>query len=350
MSFSYRRRFLALFTVLIVASLTLPAMAQQTRQPLQVNPTAESVNEQKLLEALKPGSAPAVSGRISIPDTRAGSLIQPAGRDWQVWRNSTLPRIGAVAIVGMMVLLLVFLVVKGRIKVEAGMSGQQIQRFNSMERFAHWLTATAFVVLALTGLNITYGRHFLLPMMGADVFTLFAQWAKYLHNYMSFAFVIGLVLMFLQWAIYNIPTFRDIRWIAQGGGIFGKSHPPAAKFNAGQKFVFWVTILGGLTMAATGYAMLFPYYSVPEALPGNLSTYTTTIDGLQTVSWLHGLIGVLMIAMIVGHIYIGTIGMQGAFWSMGNGKVDVNWAKQHHSVWAARVVPKDVRTKPTAAE
>lgn len=348
MTFIFLRRFAAVLTVMLGLGVALPALAQQ---PTRVNPTADSVKEQQLLDALKPGGQQAISGRASIPDSRAPTLIQPAGRDWQVWRNSTLPRIGAISIVGMIIALLIFLVVKGRIKVEAGLSGQQIQRFNSVERFAHWLTATAFVTLALTGLNITYGRYLLLPVMGADAFTAFSQWAKYFHNYMSFAFVIGLVLMFVQWVVFNIPTFRDISWIAQGGGIFGKSHPPAAKFNAGQKLVFWVTILGGLAMAVTGYAMLFPYYAVPSVVPGNLTTYTTTIDGLQTMSWLHGLIGVLMIAMIVGHIYIGTVGMQGAFWSMGSGKVDVNWAKQHHSVWAARVVPKDVKTtKPAPAE
>jgi formate dehydrogenase subunit gamma len=341
------RQFSSVCAVIFAMVLAIPALAQQTRQPTQVNPTAESVNEQKLLEALKPGGAQAITGRATIPDSRAPALIQPSGRDWRVWRDTTLPRTGAFLMVGMVVALLAFLALKGRIKVEAGLSGQQVERFNSMERFAHWLTATAFVILAITGLNVTYGRYFLLPVMGPDAFTLFSQWAKYFHNYMSFAFVLGLVLMFVQWVFFNIPTLRDIRWIAAGGGIFGKSHPPAAKFNAGQKLVFWVTILGGLLMAATGYAMMFPFYQAP----GALAPYSGTMDGLQFVTFLHGLIAVLMIAMILGHIYIGTIGMQGAFWSMGTGKVDTNWAKQHHSVWADKVVPKSqAQSKPTPAE
>ena len=117
---------------------------------------------------------------------------------------------------------------------------------------------------------------------------------------MSFAFVLGLVMLFVMWVIYNIPTFRDITWIAQGGGIFGKSHPPAAKFNAGQKLVFWVTIIGGGLLAITGYMLMFPFYSVPGNIPGNLSTYTATIDGIQTVSVVHGLIALFMIAVIIG--------------------------------------------------
>jgi formate dehydrogenase subunit gamma len=350
MSATCWRRFLGACAVLLGLTVAVPAFAQQTRQPTQVNPTAEAVNEQKLLEALKSGGAPDVSGRITIPDSRAGSLIQPAGRDWQSWRQTTLPRLGAGAFATMIVALLVFLAMKGRIRVEAGLSGRQVERFNPLERFAHWLTATAFIVLALSGLNVTYGRQLLLPVMGADTFTAFAQWAKYLHNYMSFAFVLGIVLMFVQWVIFNLPLPRDFVWIAKGGGIFGKSHPPAGKFNAGQKLVFWITILGGLTMAATGYAMMFPFYSVPAAVPGNLSSFTTSVDGLQWVTWLHGLTAVLMITVIIAHIYIGTLGMQGAFWSMGTGKVDVNWAKQHHSIWAAHVVPKDGPAKPAPAE
>ncbi len=343
MTFASWRRIVGAFAVLIGLLIALPAIAQQ---PTRVNPTADSVNEQKLLEALKPGGPQAVTGRASIPDSRAPSLIQPGGRDWRVWRETTLPRIGAGTIMGMTVLLLAFFAMKGRIKVEAGMSGQQVERFGSFERFNHWLTATAFIVLGLTGLNVTYGRQFLLPVMGPDGFTAFAQWAKYLHNYMSFAFVIGLVAMFLQWVVYNLPMPNDIRWIAQGGGIFGKNHPPAGKFNAGQKLIFWVTMIGGFALAATGYAMMFPFYSAP----GSLAGYSGTMEGLQTMSVLHGVIALVMIAVIMAHIYIGTIGMKGAFWSMGNGKVDTNWAKQHHSIWAARVLPKDSPGKPTPAE
>ena len=343
MTFTFWRRLVGVCAVLIGLLVALPAFAQQ---PTRVNPTADSVNEQKLLEALKPGGPQAITGRSTSPDRRAPSLIQPGGRDWRVWRETTLPRIGAGTILGMIVLLIAFLAMKGRIKVESGLSGKQVERFGGFERFNHWLTATAFIVLGVTGLNVTYGRQFLLPVMGAEGFTVFAQWAKYLHNYMSFAFTIGLVAMFAQWVVYNLPMPNDIRWIAQGGGIVGNKHPPAGKFNAGQKLIFWVTMIGGALLAATGFAMMFPFYSAP----GSLASFTATIDGLQSVSVLHGIIALVMIAVILAHIYIGTIGMQGAFWSMGTGKVDANWAKQHHSIWAARVLPKDAPVKPTAAE
>jgi formate dehydrogenase subunit gamma len=343
MSFTCWRNVLGACALLIGIAVALPATAQQ---PTRVNPTADSVKEQQLLEALKPGGATAVTGRVSIPDKRGGSLIQPGGQDWRVWRQSTLPWIGAVSIVGMIVLLLGFLAIRGRIKVDAGLSGREVQRFNPVERFGHWLSATAFIVLGLTGLNTTYGRGLLLPVLGHEGFTAFAQWAKYLHNYMGVAFVIGLAMMFVQWVIYNLPMPNDFKWIAQWGGIFGKEHPPAGKFNAGQKLIFWTTILGGFALAATGYALMFPFYQAP----GGLAEYSGSMAGLQSMSEWHGLIAVIMIAVILAHVFIGTIGMQGAFWSMGTGKVDVNWAKQHHSIWADRVVPKDLPGKPAPGE
>ena len=326
------------------ALLTGTADAQQ---PTRVNPDGDAVSEQKLLDALK-GDQSNITGRISIPDSRAGSLIQPAGRDWRSYRDTTLPRVGLVSIVGMLVLLVAFLVLRGRIRVDGGLSGALVQRFTSVERFGHWLIATSFVVLALSGLNVTYGRQLLLPLVGPEMFTSISQIAKYMHNYMSFAFVLGLVMVFLMWAIHNLPMPVDFKWIAAGGGIVGDKHPPAGKFNAGQKLIFWTTILGGVSLAISGFGLMFPFYTLPAGVP--LGSYTSTIAGIQTLSMVHGLVAMLMIAVILAHIYIGTVGMQGAFWAMGRGMVDTNWARQHHSIWAERVLGKPAATKPTPGE
>lgn len=344
-SFDVWRR---LWLVLAMAMLAFTGISASAQQPTRVNPTESSVREKQLLDALKPGQDN-IGGRVSIPDTRSGTLIQPAGRDWRNWREVTLPRIGYGVIGGMLVVLVAFFLFRGRIKLSGGTTNETVVRFTSIERFGHWLTATSFIVLALTGLNVTFGRQLLLPVLGPEMFTLVSQWAKYLHNYMSFAFVLGLVMIFVMWVIYNLPMPNDIRWIAQGGGLFNDKHPPAGKFNAGQKVIFWSTILGGLALAVTGYMLMFPFYTPPAAGPVDLSAYTTTIAGIQFVSVLHGVIAVVMIAIILAHIYIGTVGMQGAFWAMGTGRVDRNWARQHHSIWAARVLP-DKAPKPAPGE
>jgi formate dehydrogenase subunit gamma len=175
-------------------------------------------------------------------------------------------------------------------------------------------------VLALSGLNITFGKDLLLPLIGPEAFTGWAQWAKYAHNYLSFPFTIGVVLILLMWIGGNIPNRTDVEWLKEGGGIVGHGHPPAKRFNAGQKLIYWIVVLGGGAVAITGYLLMFPFWG-------------TSMVGMQTAAVVHGVVGVLFVAAMLGHIYIGTIGMEGAFEAMGTGTVDENWAKQHHSLW-----------------
>jgi formate dehydrogenase subunit gamma len=298
-----------LLTALAVAA---PVSAQQ---PGQVNPQAQAVQEEQLMQKLQ-----TLDGRITIPDRRAGTLIQPAGRDWRQFHQQTLHWIGGIAIVGMFVLLVVFYAVRGTVKMSKPRSGRTITRFNGFERFTHWLAASTFIVLALSGLNITFGKTLLLPLMGPEAFATLSQWGKYAHNYLSFPFALALVLIFLIWIKDNIPGRVDIEWLRRGGGIVGNDHPPAPRFNAGQKMIYWTVVIAGIAIAISGYMMMFPFYG-------------TTIAGMQLATLVHAVVGVLLIAVILAHIYIGTLGMEGAFEAMGTGEVDINWAKEHHSLW-----------------
>lgn len=305
----------AALTMLLALLLALPAATGSAFA--QVNPTTEAVREEQLMQALD-----RVTGRVSIPDRNAATLIQVEGQEWRAYHERTLAWIGGIAILGMFAVLAVFFLVRGRIRTEAGPSGRTIVRFRWFERFVHWLTASCFVILALSGLNVAFGKSLLLPLIGPEAFSTFSMAAKYAHNYLSFPFTLGLVLMLFIWALRNIPSRVDVTWFAQGGGIVGKAHPPAGKFNAGQKLLFWLVILVGAAIAVSGYILLFPFYG-------------TTIAGMQTAQVVHGLLGVLLTAVILAHIYIGTLGMEGAFDAMGNGEVDLNWARQHHSLWVA---------------
>ena len=291
-----------------------PASAQQ---PSLVNPTASSVKEQQLLNTLRGGT---VDGRVSIPDQKSGTLIQPGGLNWRQWHEVTLRWIGGIAVLGALALLVIFYLVRGQVKLEAGFSGRRIVRFNALERFVHWMTATCFIILSISGLNITFGKPLLLPLLGPSVFTTWSELAKYAHNFLSFPFTIGVVLIFLMWVGGNIPNAVDAEWVKRGGGIVGKDHPPAQRFNAGQKLIYWIVVLGGGASAVTGYLLMFPFYG-------------TGISGMQTAEVVHATVAVLFIAAMLGHIYIGTLGMEGAFEAMGEGTVDVNWAKQHHRLW-----------------
>jgi formate dehydrogenase subunit gamma len=320
------RTALAALAVLALAVLAFPAVAQQ---PSSVNPTKSAVSEEQLLLQLK-----TIEGRASIPDRKAQTLQQPAGRDWRHFHEVTLRWIGAVAILGVLAVLIVFYLTRGMIRIESGRSGRTIVRFNAGERFVHWMTASCFIVLALSGLNLTFGRTLLLPLMSPEAFTAWSELAKYAHHYLSFPFTLGVVLIFLMWVAGNIPNNVDIDWLKRGGGLVGHDHPPAQRFNAGQKLIYWIVVLGGAAMAASGYVLIFPFYG-------------TDVQAMQNAEMVHGIVAMLFIAAMLAHIYIGTIGMEGAFEAMGEGTVDVNWAKEHHSLW---LEAEGARSGQTAAQ
>jgi formate dehydrogenase subunit gamma len=279
------------------------------------------------MDALKGNPSAELQGRVSIPDGRAATLERPAGREWRAFHQGTMLWIGAIAVLGMLLLLTVFYLVRGRIRIEAGPAGRTLTRFNAFERFMHWLTAASFIILALSGLNVTFGKSVLLPLIGPQAFTNVSIVAKWAHNYLAWPFMLGIALMFLVWIKDNIPGATDLRWFAAGGGIIGKGHPPAKRFNGGQKVIFWSVVLGGAALSVSGVYLLFP-------------AFAGGVLNLQFWNVVHGVVSMLMVAVILAHIYIGSIGMEGAFDAMGSGEVDLNWAKEHHSIWAAEEMQK----------
>jgi formate dehydrogenase subunit gamma len=310
--FAHLRLIAGALVLMFIVAAAMPAAAQQ---PSTVNPTADAVKEQQLLDSLK-----VIRGLGTIPDTKSYTLEHPAGREWREFRTVTLKWIGGIAILGILAVLVIFYLVRGQVKLQNGRSGRTIVRFNMFERFTHWMTATCFIILALSGLNITFGRALLLPLLGPETFTSWSEAARFCHHYLSFPFTLGVVLIFLMWIGGNIPNKVDVEWLKRGGGIIGHDDPPAERFNAGQKMIYWIVVLGGGAAAATGYLLMFPFYG-------------TTVSGMETAEIVHAVIAMLFITAMLGHIYIGTLGMEGAFEAMGEGTVDMNFAKQHHSLW-----------------
>ena len=325
-----RIRLVALAIALLVA-VAAPLSAQQ---PTSVDPTADAVKEQQLLQQLH-----RIQGLGTIPDIKSYVIEQPMGREWRRFHEVWLHWIGAVAVLGMLAMLTIFYLVRGMVRMESGLSGIKIVRFSVFERFVHWMTATCFIILALSGLNITFGKNVLLPLMGSSAFSTWSLAAKYAHNFISFPFTLGVILIFFMWLGGNIPNKVDIAWFKRGGGIIGRDQPPAERFNGGQKGVYWVVVLGGTAVAISGYLLMFPFFG-------------TTIAGMQLAQVVHGVVAVLFIAAMLAHIYIGTIGMEGAFEAMGKGTVDLKWAEEHHSLWLqeeqARVARGELRQQPSA--
>jgi formate dehydrogenase subunit gamma len=316
-----------LFLAMLAVALQAGAQRTDPNAPVE-DPDAGAVKEQKLLQ-----QESRIEGRIDIPDERASVLIQPAGRVWDHFHEVTLRWLGAIAILGMIAVLGLGYWLLGKIRISAGRSGKKVKRFTAFERFSHWLTAVSFVVLGLTGLNITFGKLLLLPLIGPEAFSACAQAGKYAHNFVGFSFMVGLFLIVALWLKDNIPKRVDIDWLKEGGGFIKSKHAPAGRFNAGEKMVFWLALGAGTALAVSGLLLLFPFYG-------------TNIASMQIAQVVHAIVALLFIALILAHIYIGTVGMEGAFEAMGTGEVDLNWAKEHHNQWLAETLAKERSTEP----
>ncbi len=271
------------------------------------------LRERKSVEGISP----------TLHDPRADVLIQEEGRGWRRLHNDQIVYGGGWIIFGMALLLSLFLLIRGRVRLSRGFSGEKVPRFSGFERANHWMTATSFVLLALTGLVILYGQSFLRPLLGAGSYGGFAGANLFVHIAFALAFTLGVLVMLVMWIGRNIPKRIDWIWLKEGGGLVGDARPPAEKFNAGQKLIFWAVILGGGALIATGATLAFPFFWLG-------------IEGMQWALLLHAGIGLAMIAVILAHIYIGTVGMEGAFEAMWDGEVDRNWAEEHHDLWMKR--------------
>jgi formate dehydrogenase subunit gamma len=283
-------------------------------------------------------------GSVSIPNQRAGLLVQSQGQDWRAFRNDSIFKFGGWVLLGIIAALVVFFLARGRIKISHGRAGTTILRFKTIERMTHWLTAVPFVILALTGLNLMYGREYILPIIGHEAFADITIAGKWLHNFMAFAFMLGLLLMVVLWVRHNLWDKYDWGWIRAGGGIFSDDvHPPARKFNTGQKVVFWAVILVGASISYSGLALMFPFAMEPFAATftflnnfgTELPTQLEPIQEMQLLQTWHAIVAVILIGLIFAHIYIGSFGMEGAIDAMWTGEVDENWAREHHAAWVA---------------
>ena len=282
------------------------------------------------------------SGTVAGQNKSGGLLIQSQGYDWQMTRNGPLAMYSAWAILGVVLLVSLFFAIRGRIRIEEGPSGFTIRRFSFVERVAHWLLASSFIVLALTGLNLLYGRRLLIPLMGKDSFAVITEAGKLVHNYVGFAFMLALALIALLWIVHNFPNRHDIVWLLRGGGLLGGGHPAARKFNGGQKVLFWIIILCGISISLSGWALMNPFtttmfgdtFGVINSVFGtSLPADLPDVREQQYQSLWHSLMAVFMIVVVIAHIYIGSVGMEGALSAMTSGEVDSNWAREHHALW-----------------
>lgn len=308
---------LALVLALLLPSLGALAVDLPQNRP---NPDRTAL-ERQLSQQTELPSKP-TEGFVHIPDTKAGVLVQPMGRTFRDVRTQYQPWFDAALIIIAVAAMAALYFIAGSMRVARDPAGRTIRRFTWFERLVHWFTAVSFIWLAFTGLNLVFGRHLLQPLIGDDTFASFSALAKLSHNSVGVAFIFGLVAMTVQWMVHNLPSKLDIVWIKMYGGMLGGPHPPARKFNAGQKMIYWIAVFGGGAICLTGVALLVPFYAFG-------------IEGMQLVHIVHSVLSALLIAVVIGHIYLGTIGIRGSFEAMATGSVDLNWAHEHHGLWLA---------------
>lgn len=281
---------------------------QQQNQPL---------NNQPVWKEVRSGAPQTTQVRGIETDV----LVQPMGETWRQVRNGPVKLYGGTLLVIVLAAIALFYIRKGEIKLHGTPTGRLMLRFTNWERLVHWGTAISFSILALSGLIILFGRHILLPVFGLTLFSWLAILSKNLHNFTGPAFIIFLVLLIGTFVRNNFPEKGDLRWLLSFGGLFSGKETPSGKFNAGEKLWFWGGALTlGSIVAVSGLVLDFP-------------NFDQTRETMQTAHVIHVVAALFMMAAALGHIYMGTLGMQGAYEAMRYGVVDETWAKEHHEYW-----------------
>ena len=291
-------------------------------------------------------------------------LVQDGGMRWLEFRAGPLRQYGGWLLLGTIAALGVFFLLRGRIRIDGEKTGRTVTRFKSIERFGHWLLAGSFIVLGITGILSLFGRLFIAPYLGKVANATLLDLSKWLHNVVAWGFIAGLVMIFVMWAVHNIPNRTDLTWLRQFGGIIGSAHPPAKKFNAGQKLIFWSVVVFGTSISLSGVSLLFPYElplfaktfgflnttGLSELLGlGQLPVALAPQEEMQLAQAWHAILAFVLMAIIIAHIYIGSVGMEGAYDAMGSGEVDEAWAKQHHSIWLQEMQDKQTEASEDSA-
>lgn len=271
-----------------------------------------------------------VVGYSAVSGAESGVLINNGGQNWRQMRNGIIATYGGWAIIGTLIGVLMFYLIRGKIKLTAEKSGLTVPRWQRWERIMHWYTAILFVILAITGLSLLFGRVVWIPILGAKGFSIWASLSINVHNVVGPFFSIGVFAMLLFWLKNNIPNATDIKWLASGGGIIGNNHPSAGKTNGGEKIWYWIVILVGL-LAVCGTGLVLIGWAAQWGI-GDGSRAT-----MQYMLQIHASAAIIWIIVFFGHAYIGTIGTEGALEGMTTGRVSSEWAKQHHDLWYEEV-------------
>ncbi len=332
----------------VAAPVTAPAAAPASAAATPAVATPVVADAPKAAPVLAPGSTAAPGWNVppkwseveskgqyaSVPGRETNILVEDSGHKWRALRNGPLTFYGGIILLVIPALLMMFYFAKGPFKLHEKPSGKLIERFNSAERTIHWTMAFSFVALALTGLMILFGKHVLLPVIGASAFATITVIGKNIHNFVGPLFLFSIIGFFFIFVKDNFFSGRDIEWLTKFGGLLSGNHVPSGRFNGGEKAWFWLSIvIFGLAVSISGLLLLFPNWNTSREL-------------MAQSNLIHAALATLFVALSLGHIYIGTLGTEGALQGMKEGYVDETWAKEHHPLWLDEVKSGKRGAKP----
>ncbi|OIR03487.1 formate dehydrogenase, cytochrome b556(fdo) subunit [mine drainage metagenome] len=307
-----KRIFLLLLFWLLAPQAALAADAQPARTQ-----ASTPHNEVRLWRQVRSGQP----GITTVRGIETGVLVQSGGETWRELRDGPITLYGGILLCVVIAGIAAYYALRGPIKLKEARSGRLVGRFTGIERIAHWSMAGSFVILALSGLNMLFGRHLLLPVLGHALFSWVAVLCKNLHNFVGPLFLLSIVVSFLIFVKDNLWRTTDALWLKKLGGLLSGEHVPSGRFNLGEKAWFWLgLVVLGCTVSLSGLVLDFPNFEQGRAI-------------MQWANIVHVVAALLFICLAMGHIYIGSIGMEGALEGMRDGYVDEVWAREHHELW-----------------
>ena len=290
-----------------------------------VNPEMSKINHpaNELWMNIRHGNASEkVTSQVKSVDSTV--LINSQADKWARFRMTQLINYGAIALASVVSLILLFYLIRGKVKLSGGLSGKMVHRFTDYERILHWTLALVFIFLAGTGLILLFGRPFLIPILGHEIFSVLASASKEGHNLFGPIFLVSLILMLFRFVRRNIYAKGDLTWLLKGGGFLGKSHVSGGFFNMGEKTWYWLVILIGLGISISGLILVSPNFGQGRII-------------MELSHVVHGIGAIILIAVSFGHIYLATLGTEGTLEGIKTGYVDLKWAEEHHDRWAKEI-------------
>jgi formate dehydrogenase subunit gamma len=295
---------------------------QATAEPIEGTPAER---EQEVVELLQAGGQNwgdirrGVEGSTSVRGRETNELIQAEGQKWRETRSQLIATYGSWWLALILLALTTFYLAKGKVRLEQ-FTGIKVLRWTRFERIMHWSVGILFITLAVSGVSLLWGRAVLIPLLGKNAFAGYAELAKFLHNYLALLFFAGLVVMLIVWLRQSLFVKADWEWLKKLGGYFSGSHISTGKVNAGEKLWYWSLFIAGSALCISGFYMLFPNFGWER-------------ETVQISNIVHSVCGIYLIGFVFLHIYLGTIGNEGALEGMTSGEVDAGWARQHHDLW-----------------